>query len=284
MLGSDPIHRGSVTDMGWLSFVALGVAGVASMRAAIDQGDLDEAARQGALAGPGVVEQALAARDRPTRLAAIAAAPITADAIELLGPLARTATDPDRRVAIPAALAARTIAIEFAQHDVPDDLAPADLGELRDAWGKLALDRTRWITLRVLALDTAAAIDRLVTSGIGIDLPTALADPDPAFRRAAIALAPMPVPAAMRPAFASTLAKDVEPAIALAAAATLCADLAVDPAKPVLGALGSAGLVRLRSLITIVDAARPALRDAARCLTADKSPESAAALRKMRVR
>jgi hypothetical protein len=270
--------------MGWLSFIALGVAGVASMRAALDQGDLDEAARQGALAGPAVVEQALVAPDRPTRLAAIAATPITADRIELLAPLARAATDPDRRIAIPAALAARAIAIEFAQRDLPDDLAAADLAQLRDAWAALALDRERWITLRVLALDTAAAIDRLVTSGIGADLPTALADPDPAFRRAAIALAPMPVPAAMRPAFASVVAKDIEPAIALAAAAVLCADLAVDPAKPVLGALGSAGIVRLRNLVTIVHAARPALRDAARCLAADKTPESAAALRKMRVR
>ena len=268
--------------MGWLSFVAIGVAGIASMRAAIDQGDIDEAARQGSLAGPVVIEQALASRDRPTRLAAIAAAPIAADRIELLSPLARAATDPDRRIAIPAAHAAREIAIEFAQRDVPDDLAAADLAQLRDAWAALAMDRARWITLRVLALDTAAAVDRLVSSGIGADLPTALADADPAFRRAAIALVPMPVPAAMRPALASTVAKDREPAIALAAAAVLCADLAVDPPRPVLAALGSAGLVRLRSLVTIVDGARPAIRDAARCLAADKSPESAAALRKMR--
>lgn len=91
------------------------------------------------------------------------------------------------------------IATELAQHDLPDDLAPADLLQYRDAWAALALDRERWISLRVYALDTAAALDRLATSGIGIALPSALTDPDPSFRRAVIDAVPMPVPAAMRP-------------------------------------------------------------------------------------
>ena len=45
------------------------------MTAAIERGDLDEAARQGALAGPGVVEQALRSNVRETVLAGIVAAP-----------------------------------------------------------------------------------------------------------------------------------------------------------------------------------------------------------------
>src|SRR3954471_2490664 len=91
-------------------------AGIASMTAALDRGDIDEAARQGALAGPAVVEKALAAKLAPgktttaqartMRLAAIAAAPITEDAAELLPDLAELAAGPDRRTAIPAARAA----------------------------------------------------------------------------------------------------------------------------------------------------------------------------------
>jgi hypothetical protein len=61
--------------VGWLSMIAAGAAGLAAMRAAIDRSDLEEAARQGALAGPATIEQALAAPDRAARIAAIAAAP-----------------------------------------------------------------------------------------------------------------------------------------------------------------------------------------------------------------
>ncbi|MBA3391591.1 MAG: hypothetical protein H0T89_03050, partial [Deltaproteobacteria bacterium] len=60
--------------MSWLSVVLASVAGLASMRSAIERGDVDEAARQGMLAGPVVIEEALAAPDRPARLAAIVAA------------------------------------------------------------------------------------------------------------------------------------------------------------------------------------------------------------------
>lgn len=79
--------------MGWVSLVVIGVAGVASMRAALLRGDVDEAARQGALAGPAVIDQAMMASDRASRLAAIAAAPISSGRIELLEPLARAAND-----------------------------------------------------------------------------------------------------------------------------------------------------------------------------------------------
>ena len=233
--------------MGWVSLVALGVAGLASMRAALDRGDVDEAARQGALAGPAVVEQALTAGDRATRLSAIAAAPLSSGRIELLAPLARAAQGPDRRIAIPAAKAARAIAIELSQHDLPDDLAPADLVHHRHAWTALALDRERWISLRVFALDTAAALDRLATSGIGVALPSALTDPDPSFRRAVLDVVPMPVPPAMRAALASTVARDVEPHVALAAAAVLCADLALDRrsrSSPRSAPVGSRGCAR----------------------------------------
>ena len=203
--------RGKLGRVGWLSMIVAGAAGLAAMRAAIDRGDVEEAARQGALAGPAAIEQALAAPDRAARIAAIAAAPsageLPAARAELLPALARAASRPDRRTAIPAARAAREIARSLLGHarppgaaaELPDDLAPDDVAAWRAAWARLAARAELWIELRVLALDTAAALD---PGGVGVELGAALADPDPAYRRAAIALVPMPVPAAMRAALA----------------------------------------------------------------------------------
>ena len=235
------------------------------MRAAMERGDVDEAARQGALAGPVVVERALASRDRTTRLAAIAAAPLVEDRAELLAPLARAAAGPDRRTAIPAALAARAIARELSRRERPDDLAPADLAGWQGAWAHLALAGDRWIELRIAALDTAAALD---PAGLGVDPTAALGDPDPAFRRAAASAVPLPVPPAAHAALAAAVVHDADPAVALAAAQSLCLSLEA-AARPgaILDALGPAGLARIRSL-TAGARPSPAVRDAGRCLAA----------------
>jgi hypothetical protein len=255
--------------------IAAGAAGLAAMRAAMERGDIEEAARQGALAGPAAIEQALAAPDRTARLAAIAAAPgaaeLPAARAELLPALARAAARPDRRTAIPAARAPREIARSLLGHarpsgaaaDLPDDLAPDDVAAWRAEWAGLAARPDLWIELRVLALDTAAALD---PGGTGGELAAALADPDPAYRRAAIAAVPMPVPLALRAALAGAVARDADPGAALAAAAVLCADLAADPPRPVLDALGPQGLERLRELAA--GAPRPEARNAGRCLAA----------------
>src|SRR5262245_32894287 len=105
--------------------MVIAAAGIASMTAALDRGDVDEAARQGALAGPAAVGRALGSRERSTQLAAIAAAPDVEDRAELLAALADVAAGPDRRTAIPAARAARSIARGLQA--LPDDLAPGDL-------------------------------------------------------------------------------------------------------------------------------------------------------------
>ena len=247
--------------MGWLHVLVTAASGIAAMRAAIDRGDIDEAARAGAAAGPTVIEQALAAPDRSAKLAGIAAAPLAEDRAELLPALARLAAGPDRRVAIPAADAARTIARDFARHGRPDDIADADVIVWRDTWWTLARRRDRWIAVRILALDVATTLDPTA-----IDLPTALTDPDPAYRRAAIEAVPMPVPTALRAALATAVVKDIDPDVALAAAHILCADLASAPAQPIIDALGPAGVARIRTLVT---AKAPAhlLRDAKRCLS-----------------
>jgi hypothetical protein len=234
------------------------------MRTAFERGDVDEAARQGALSGPAVVEQALASPDRLTRLAAIAAAPLVEDRAELLGALARVAGGPDRRTAIPAALAARTIARELVSRDPPDDIAMDDISTWRRVWADVALRSDRWIELRMRALETAAALD---AGGIGVDLPAALRDPDPAFRRTAVSLVPLPAPAALRAPLADALVHDVDAAVALDAAQTLCMSLGPDP-RPILDAIGEPGLARIRALVREKSprADPTAVRDAERCL------------------
>jgi hypothetical protein len=244
---------------GWIAFAA----GLVTMRAAIDRGDIDEASRQGMLAGPAIVEQALAAPDRSAILAGIAAAPTVTAREELLAPLAEVAGNPDRRTAIPAARAALAIARELATRtDLPDDLAPEDVATARQLYVELAKDRDRWIELRVIALDVAVALDR--SGGIGVDLGGALTDTDPAYRRAAVAVVPAPVPPMLRPALVAAVLKDTDPDVALAAAAALCADLAIDPKQPVVDALGAAGIERIRSLTATGKSV--AVRDAKRCL------------------
>jgi hypothetical protein len=143
----------------------------------------------------------------------------------------------------------------------------------------LALRADRWIELRVIAIDTAAALDLAIaltadpsaptTDGTGVELATALADPDPAIRGAAIAVVPAPVPAALRTTLAGAVIRDTDPAVALAAAQVLCFDLVADPPGPILDALGAPGLSRIRSLVT-GPGPRTAIRDAKRCLAAAK--------------
>jgi hypothetical protein len=252
------------------------LATIATMTAAMERGDVDEAARQGALAGPIVVERALASPARATVLAGIAAAPVVADAAELLPALAAVAARGDRRVAIPAARAARAIADALASRSLPDDLSPADLDGWRAAWLALAGGGDRFVEVRVTALEVATALAR---GELGFDLAAMLADADPDVRLAAVELVPDPVPAAARTPLGKAISADRDDRVALAAGQALCAELAPDvPPAPALAALGASGLARLRTLATAPAAPLAAARDAARCLAADTAPESAAAV------
>jgi len=247
------------------------------MHAAVARGDLEEAARQAAIAGPAFVERALGSSDRPTRLAAIAAAPAVEDRAELLDALARVAAGPDRRTAIPAAAAARAIAHDLERNGRPDDLAEDDVAGWRQTWAGLALRGDRWIELRVDALDTAAALD---PAGIGVDLATALRDPDPAFRRAACAVVPSPPPTAAVAALSDAVAHDADRDVALAAARSLCGALDARSTRATLAGLGADGVARLRGLVTSQPRLPPAaVRELARCLSADGTAGSTAALR-----
>jgi hypothetical protein len=249
---------------------------VPAMRAAMERGDVDEAARQGVNGGAFVVEAALNAPDRAARLAGIVAAPDVEGRAELLDALANVAGGADRRIAIPAARAARAIARELAERELPDDIASDDAITWRDVWAALAMRGDRWIELRVLALDTAAALDRAATvpgaapQRIGVALDIALGDRDPAFRRAAVANVPAPVPAVMRAPLGKAIASDTDEDVALAAAHALCFDLVADAAGPILEVIDAAGMQRLKTLVDGANAKKPGIRDAKRCLAAKR--------------
>lgn len=165
-------------------------AGIGSMTTAYQRGDLDEAARQGVLAGPAVVERALASPVRATQLAAIVAAPKVEDRAELLPALARVAAGPDRRTAIPAAHAAQAIASELSRHELPDDLAPDDLQTWRGLFEAIAMRRDRPIEVRVIALETCTALAHVLDpDSLGFDAGAFDKDPDPAIVAIARALA-----------------------------------------------------------------------------------------------
>lgn len=194
------------------------------MTAAVERGDLDEAARQGMQAGPAVVAQALHAKSRTTILAGIVAAPAVEDRAELLADLAKLAAGGDRRVAIPAALAARQIAELLGKKDLPDDLAPDDIQAWRASFEKIAVTRGYPIEVRLASLETAASLEHVLDRDqLGFDLATALADPDPLLRAAALDLVPRPIEGTLRATIIPALA-DRDAGVALAAANTLCAD------------------------------------------------------------
>jgi hypothetical protein len=236
-------------------------AGIASMTAAVERGDLDEAARQGAMAGPAVVDQALRSNVRETTLAGIVAAPACEDRAELLVALAKVAGGGDRRTAIPAARAARTIAEQLAKNPLADDIAEGDVQAWRDAYEHLALAKGRVIEVRVAALETAAALGRVGDpAALGFDLANAMADPDPALRVAALELIPRPTAKAMYAVIVPGLG-DGSSAVSFAAAEALCADAGDDP-EAVKAALGSTGAAQIKAIAKT----HPAAKDLAHCV------------------
>ena len=93
-------------------------------------------------------------------------------------------------------------------------------------------------------------------------------------------IVPLPAPAGLRAPLAAAVVEDADREVALGAAHTLCLSLDDAAPAPILDALGAEGLARIRALVARQRAPLPApIREVARCLAADRSPESAAALR-----
>jgi hypothetical protein len=249
----------SIFSLGF--FGAFALAGITTMTDAYERGDVDEASRQGVLAGPAIVEEGLRSDLRATKLAAIAAAPYVEDRPELMPMLAEVASGPDRRTAIPAALAARAIARELATRELPDDLGEDDVTTWRALFDQIAHAPGHFIEVRVLALDTVSSLAQtLAPQTLGFDLKLALDDKDPAFRAAAVALVPRPTPAALRAVLADAVKDDADPVVAFAAAQVLCGD----HRDPALALLGARGIDRVKQLV----AGKPPrmTRDATQCL------------------
>ncbi|MFT3697361.1 MAG: hypothetical protein QM831_29735 [Kofleriaceae bacterium] len=194
------------------------------MTAAVERGDLDEAARQGMEAGPAIVAQALHAKSRTTILAGIVASPAVEDRAELLPDLAKLAGSGDRRIAIPAARAAKQIADLLGKKELPDDIATDDVQAWRASFEQLAVTRGYPIEVRVASLETAAALEHVIDRDqLGFDLTKVLADPDPLLRIAALDLVPRPIEGALRAAIVNAIS-DSNDGVALAAANIACAD------------------------------------------------------------
>jgi len=235
------------------------------MTAAFEAGDRDEASRQGVAAGPAVIEEALTTGTRAAQLAAITAAPAAEARFELLPALATSAGSGDRRTAIPAARAARRIARELAQSaldgDGMDELGTDDVATWRALFDDLAKNPHRFIEVRVLALDTVAALAQVIDpNALGFDLAASLADPDPALRAIAVGNVPRPTPESARAPLANAVKNDADDKLALIAAQALCGD---DP-QAALAFLGAQGIDRIKTLV----AGKPprTTRDARRCL------------------
>jgi hypothetical protein len=259
----------------------------AKLADALLHGTPDDVAWVGREAGTDEVAAALA-DPVATRAATIAATAVD-DGWSLLDELAAAAGGWHRAAAVDATRAAAAIARELDGNaavvgDVPDDL----LAEAGSRWLAIAASADRWPDVRVNALEIAARIARARRAtadddpGLGFDLDAMLADADPVIRRTAAELVPQPAPPQVHGALARTVAGDADPAVAVAAAQALCADLAAgDPAAPILAALGPAGLERLRTAFSAPTAgALPpgAAVDAARCLVADRTGPSRAAV------
>jgi len=264
------------------------ILAILGLLGAYEHGRRDDVAHLGAHASVGELSGALASPDRGLRLAAIEASTSAGpDAWALLAPLAERARERDRRVAAAAARAAVRIATRIDRRQVLEWELPVDeLNERLATWREIARDDHRWPDVRVLAMETAT----LLWTALGddareapFDLSISLADPEPEVRRAAIELLPIPLPAPLRAAVAERVTADPEPTVAIVAAQALCTVLTVekDP-SPLLAALGDGGLARIRALVLERDVPPAAVVDAARCLAADPSPQSAAALRALR--
>jgi hypothetical protein len=171
------------------------VAGIASMVAALDRGDVDECSRQGQLAGFSIVSKALTSSVARERLAGGIAAPAVEDAAELLPVLAIAASAADHRIAVPAARAAWTIAHVLAEHGLPDDLTPDDIDAWRASFELIAHDHDRFVEVRVRALAIATELAHVVDPrAVGFDAKLFAADADPDVRAEAAALAPYDIP------------------------------------------------------------------------------------------
>lgn len=233
---------------GWLAAVA-----------AWRRGDELEAARLAHQAGRPALRAGLASRELVEVTVALVALSRQGDPWPLpeLAALAE-ASDPRR------SRAAVKVARELVSHlgaTGPDGAAAegldgVELAVARDRWLAVAREPARWSDVRADSLEVAAALGQVAWQAgePSADADTARAllgffdDADPALRRAAIELLPAPLGPESSAALAARVTGEREPAVAAAAAAVLCAELAAPEAAPAptLALLGPAGLAAVQ--------------------------------------
>lgn len=262
---------------------------IGEMVIAYATGDRDALVRRALAVSTEQMRAALTSSDRMVALAAAFAAPHTRSAWLHLPQLAALARSPDRPLAVTAARSARLIASKSEHTDVLWRGIPLDrVRKSSSAFRSIAHDPGRWTDVRVAALETATHLHRqLGNRASPDDAPFDLAEmmklPDPELRRAAIELSATPLPADQRQLVAATVTADPDPLVAAVAAHVLCEDLVFGgDAAAILAALGKSGIDRLRALMGNRDIPLPSRRGAGRCLAAEGSRASSAALGKLR--
>ncbi|MBK9030153.1 MAG: hypothetical protein IPL61_02240 [Myxococcales bacterium] len=268
---------------------ALGLAHAATprLRELYLAGDLAELRRRGEAAPIAGVRDDLAATDRATAYAAMAAVVGHDDAPLALTALAQIAGGWDRARAAPATTTARRIVATLDDaRAIRDDLDDDLLAEAAAAWLAVADRADRWSDVRAGALGIAVALTqaRAATAATAPDLPALLApryvDADPEVRLAALESTPAPVPAPLVAPTIARLTGDPVAAVRLVAAQVLCA---VD-AEAAIAAMGPAGRAAMVAAVAGPLDRPGALLDLARCLAADDDPASARALATLRQR
>jgi len=249
--------------------------------------DFDGIARAGRAYSARGLAKLLHASSPAARRAAIAAAPAAEDGWQLLGDLAVLAGKADRAVAPAAARAAASISQSLSPSRVAElEITEATLRERAARWGALARHGGVWPDVRVHALEVNALLTRALSSdareGVAVSLESIATDPEPEVRRAAIELADQPLDAGNRERAAEMLRSDGDPVIAVVAGQALCGGIAMgDASRPILQAIGSAGLERLRDLVGNPKLPITARIEAAYCLRASAGKLDRAALARL---
>jgi hypothetical protein len=240
------------------------------------EGNQTELARIGSQTGARGLTPELNSRDRIRTLAAIRAARGADDAWALLGLLAGRAGEPDRSVAMPAALVATEIAHDLNHYLIElEEIPTTDLLYLYGLWLKVAQEPRRWGDIRIYALETAETLRQTIprSKRPTMPWPEFFTDRDAEIRSAALGLAPREKELE---AEALSLLKDESRSVALSAAQWLCTPLGSLGYEPI--DLQAELVKRLQEIAADKSLAVNARADLANCLIAEGSVESRRAI------
>lgn len=241
-------------------------------------GNETELERRGAAAGAMGVAAELRSEDRKQVLAALIAARGADDSWALLGVLAQSATHPDRPIAILAAQLGAELSHEIDLQMISEQEIPSEyLRQWQGAWLEVATQPSRWIDIRIYALEVASTLTRLISDPARqpLDWEQFFSDPDQEMRAAALELAPQSQDLVTRAA--DFLKTEEHPRVALSAGLRLCGPIGSHRSSS-LPTIDDTTQARLQALATNKSLAIEARIDLAPCLVANPSTASRDAL------